>query len=88
MHLFIQRNEKEDWSVPLQSTTPSANTAAPSRKPLHIVDTNFLEGNDVLVRFSDGTSAIYEAEELEKLRPSAKRPIPAMPSATPPFCAA
>jgi hypothetical protein len=42
------------------------------RKPLHIITTSFLDGNEVLVGFSDGTSAIYEAEELEKLRPVAK----------------
>jgi hypothetical protein len=46
------------------------------RKPLHIVTTSFLDGNEVLVGFSDGTSAIYEAEELEKLRPVAKYALP------------
>jgi len=48
-----------------------------SRKPLHIVSTEFLKDNEVLVGFSDGTSAIYAAEELEKLRPVPKRTVPA-----------
>jgi len=43
-----------------------------TRKTLHIVDTAFLNGSEVLVSFSDGTAAVYEAEELEKLRPAAK----------------
>jgi hypothetical protein len=38
--------------------------------------TKFLEGNEVLVHFSDGTAAIFEAEELEKLRPTPKRMLP------------
>jgi hypothetical protein len=45
-------------------------------KPLHILTTSFLEGNDVLVGFSDGTAAIFEAEELEKLRPTPKQILP------------
>jgi hypothetical protein len=49
------------------------------RKTLHIIDTIFLAGNEVLVHFSDGTAAIYEAEELEKLRPAPKQLIPAQP---------
>jgi hypothetical protein len=48
-----------------------------ARKALHIVTTSFLEGNEVLVSFSDGTSAIYEAEELEKLRPKPKQVLAA-----------
>ena len=47
-----------------------------SRRPLHIVSTQFLKDNEVLVCFSDGTSAIYAADELEKLRPSPKRTVP------------
>jgi hypothetical protein len=43
-----------------------------TRKPLHIIQTDFLDGNDVMLHFSDGTAAIYEAEELEKLRPVPK----------------
>jgi hypothetical protein len=42
-------------------------------KQIHIIATSFLDGNEVLVRFSDGTAAIFEAEELEKLRPAPKR---------------
>ena len=30
----------------------------------------------MLVHFSDGTAAIFEAEELEKLRPTPKRMLP------------
>jgi hypothetical protein len=45
-------------------------------KPLHIITTSFLDGNEVLVGFSDGTSAIYAEEELEKLRPVAKCAVP------------
>jgi hypothetical protein len=42
-------------------------------KTLHIVQTRFLDGDEVLVNFSDGTAAVYEMEELEKLRPAAKK---------------
>jgi hypothetical protein len=52
----------------------------PTRKPLHIVETSFLDGNEVLVGFSDGTAAIYEAEELEKLRPIRKRTLQGWPA--------
>jgi hypothetical protein len=44
-----------------------------ARKPLHIIATSFLDGDEVLLHFSDGTSAVYEAEELEKLRPAPKQ---------------
>ena len=56
--------------------TPIAFKSMSKRKPLHIITTNFLDDNEVLVGFSDGTSAIYEAEELEKLRPVAKNGLP------------
>jgi len=56
--------------------TPIAFKSMSKRKPLHIITTSFLDGNEVLVGFSDGTSAIYEAEELEKLRPVAKHALP------------
>lgn len=59
----------------MQSTTPILKTASYARKALHIVSTTFLEGNEVLVGFSDGTEAIYEADELEKLRPTPKRTV-------------
>lgn len=49
------------------------------RRPFHILTTKFLEGNEVLVSFSDGTAAIFEAEELEKLRPVPKRMLPSAP---------
>jgi len=57
--------------------TTTAQRVISKRKPLHIIQTRFLEGNEVLVHFSDGSSALYEAEELEKLRPSAKKVFPA-----------
>jgi hypothetical protein len=50
--------------------------AMSARKTMHIVATSFLDGNEVLVRFSDGTAAIFEAEELEKLRPRPKYRLP------------
>jgi hypothetical protein len=61
----------------VQSLTPIANKMMSSRKPLHILQTDFLDGDDVMLHFSDGTAAIYEAEELEKLRPIPKQVIPA-----------
>jgi hypothetical protein len=60
-------------------STPNAPGAFSSRKPLHITSTSFLAGNEVLVGFSDGTAAIYDAEELEKLRPAPKQRMPAWP---------
>lgn len=57
------------------STSNTANTMS-AQKPLHIITTSFLDGNEVLVGFSDGTTAIFEAEELEKLRPRRKRTLP------------
>jgi hypothetical protein len=59
----------------VQSPTPITERLLSLRKTLHIVQTSFLDGNEVLVRFSDGTAAIYEAEELEKLRPSPKQMV-------------
>lgn len=57
----------------MKSSTPTLKTVGYARKALHIITTRFLEGNEVFVRFSDGTAAIYEAEELEKLRPKPKQ---------------
>jgi hypothetical protein len=45
---------------------------------LLITSTSFLDDNEVLVNFADGTSAIYDAEELEKLRPTPKHILPAV----------
>jgi len=70
----------------LQTLTPTSPKAMVARKPLHIISTSFLEGGDVLVNFSDGGSAIYEAEELEKLRPTPKQTMPPCPAM--PVCAA
>jgi hypothetical protein len=58
------------------SSTPISEKVGFTRKPLHIIATDFSHGNDVLVRFSDGSAAIYEAEELEKLRPTPKQMLP------------
>ncbi|HKO17799.1 MAG TPA: hypothetical protein VJU82_02830 [Acidobacteriaceae bacterium] len=63
----------------LSSTFDSFATRRSERKPFHILTTKFLEGNEVLVHFSDGTAAIFEAEELEKLRPTPKRMLPCTP---------
>jgi hypothetical protein len=43
----------------------------------HILSTSALEGSEMLVTFADGSSAVYDAEELEKLRPTPKRVMPA-----------
>lgn len=63
----------------LSSTSASFAVGRSDRKPFHILTTKFLEGNEVLVSFSDGTAAIFEAEELEKLRPIPKRMLPCAP---------
>ncbi len=44
-------------------------------KLLHILSTDQLEENEILVRFSDGSTAVYESAELEKLRPRRKEII-------------
>ena len=44
----------------------------PAAKLLHILSTDALDANEILVRFSDGTTAVYESAELEKLRPRRK----------------
>ena len=67
----------------MQSSIPNSLKALGARKPLHIVATNFLDDHNVLVGFSDGTAAIYEPEELEKLRPAQKTTLPAWPSSAP-----
>jgi hypothetical protein len=60
------------------------SAAKSPRKTLHIITTSFLDGDEVLVNFSDGTAAIFEAEELEKLRPAPKQTFPAaQPNQTP-----
>jgi hypothetical protein len=63
----------------LQSSTASLAAGRSDRKPFHILTTKFLKGNDVLVHFSDGTAAIFEAEELEKLRPTPKQVLASAP---------
>jgi hypothetical protein len=66
---------------------PLVDKARHARKALHIVTTSFLESNEVLVGYSDGTGAIFEAEELEKLRPKPKRTLSACPAGGPPLIA-
>ncbi len=39
---------------------------------LHIVSTDYLAEDEMLVRFSDGSTAVFEGAELEKLRPRRK----------------
>jgi hypothetical protein len=65
---------------PLKSFVDSLSS---TRKALHIIETRFLAGDEVLLQFSDGSSAIYEAEELEKLRPEPKYTVPAQPPSGP-----
>lgn len=72
----------------MRASTLFADKPISLRKALHIIDTISLEGNEVLVRFSDGASAIYEAEELEKLRPAPKQIIPARAPDSSPLYAA
>mgnify|MGYP001170205755 CR=1 FL=1 len=63
--------------IPIPSKTPKLDKPEyAARKTLHIVTTKALEGNEVLVGYSDGTGAIFEADELEKLRPKPKRTFP------------
>ena len=64
---------------PLQSSASVLGTERPERKPFHILSTRFLEGNDVLVQLSDGTAAIFEIDELEKLRPKPKQILATTP---------
>ena len=59
---------------------PIRPRAISTRKPMLITSTSFLDGNEVLVNFSDGTAAIFDAEELEKLRPAPKQTLAAWPS--------
>jgi len=42
---------------------------------LHILSTDHLDEDEVLVRFADGTTAVYESAELEKLRPRQKEVV-------------
>ena len=63
----------------LLSSSASVTAGTSDRKPFHILTTKFLEGDEVLVQFSDGTAAVFEAEELEKLRPVPKRMLPCTP---------
>jgi hypothetical protein len=44
----------------------------PASRVLHIVDTDNHQDDEIVVRFADGSSAIYHSEELEKLRPRRK----------------
>jgi hypothetical protein len=81
---ILEHNERKQETLIrggalLSSTSSTCSPGRPDRKPFHIVTTKFLEGNEVLAHFSDGTAAIFEAEELEKLRPTPKRVLPSAP---------
>jgi len=41
-------------------------------KLLHILTTDKLDQDEILVRFSDGTTAVFDSAELENLRPRRK----------------
>lgn len=62
------------------SSAAGVGKTCSERKPFHILTTKFLAGNEVLVHFSDGSAAIFEAEELEKLRPTPKQILATAPS--------
>ena len=51
----------------MTSSTPISEKMGFARKPLHIIATDSLHGNEVLVRFSDGSAAIYEAEDRKSV---------------------
>jgi hypothetical protein len=61
-------------------STPICPRAISTHKLLLITSTSRLDGNEVLVNYADGTAAIYDAEELEKLRPAPKQTLAAWPS--------
>lgn len=61
----------------MSSSPISIRSAQQLPSLFHILSTSALEGSEMLVTFADGTSAVYDAEELEKLRPTPKRVIPA-----------
>ncbi len=41
-------------------------------KLMHILDTDSLPEGEMLVRFSDGTTEVFDGDELEELRPRRK----------------
>lgn len=47
--------------------------------PLHIVGTRTLPDHHILVQYSDGSGAIFEPEELEKLRPVPREVLASLP---------
>ena len=69
-------------SAPIAIAPPARPTTG---RLLHILSTSSLTGNDVLVTFADGSSAIYEMDELEKLRPTPKQIFPATAAKHQPF---
>jgi hypothetical protein len=44
----------------------------PAGRVLHIIATDFSRDGEVVARFADGTFAVFQSEELEKLRPRRK----------------
>ncbi len=74
--IFCRSTQGRGVSPLLQPSSPGflkRRIAMATSRLLHILNTDLLAGNEVLVRFSDGTSAIYDGEELEKLRPRRKQ---------------
>jgi hypothetical protein len=63
----------------LQSSPHDGQLAHPDRKPLHILATKALGADQILVHYSNGSAAIFEAEELEKLRPVPKQIFATLP---------
>lgn len=66
------------------SSAVDLGNAPSGRKPFHIVNTTRLAENEVLVHYSDGSAALFEAEELEKLRPTPKQIYATAPEQLPP----
>jgi hypothetical protein len=41
-----------------------------TEKPIEIVGADFVNGRELIVDFSDGTSTVYSAEQLIEIRPT------------------
>jgi len=63
----------------LLSSPLDGQTTHPDRRPLHILATKTLSDDHVLVHYSDGSGALFETEELEKLRPIPKQVFSSIP---------
>ena len=67
----------------LLSSSVLSSAASATRRPFHIVNTMLLAGDEVLVQYSDGSAALFEADELEKLRPTPKQVYASVPEQLP-----